>query len=163
MSCKPYAVLTAWEQKHGRCWVEEIKTLAEAGHTWPDVAEKFGLSTHQLKGFCYRKGLSFPWLSNKSPLVQQRRITKGTGATLYFYRDQEWTLKELSALSSLKITTIYCRINLKGWSVKRAVETPLIPCHVAGSIGGKAKRTHAKHQSKPKTDRVTHASHRVHQ
>lgn len=43
----------------------------------------------------------------------------------YEYLGEQFTIKELAELSGLKQTTLEGRINQKGWTVERAVETPL--------------------------------------
>lgn len=41
----------------------------------------------------------------------------------YLYKDKEYTLKELSELSGIKLATLEQRINRSNWKVKKAVET----------------------------------------
>lgn len=164
MTTRTLTVLNDWEREHGRCWVAEIEAMAKAGYTWADASTKFGLKGGQLKAFCHWRGFKFPWMNSASPLIKKRRVAHGQAPNLYQYRGKDMTLKELSGLSSLKITTIYCRIHRKGWTVERAVETPVTPLNVCAAMGGRASRQrNVENQRKPETDRSTHAPHGVHQ
>lgn len=141
------ATLNNWEAVNDRCWVEEIHSLAEAGKTWCEVATVFNVEAKRLKRCCYNKGFRFPF--RKKPRVKTRRTWKkgdprwwsGQKPNYYTYRGERKTLKELSATTSIKVTTIYYRIHQKKWSVEAAVETPVATRSQAGRMGG-LKRLH---------------------
>lgn len=121
--------LNRWEKQYNRCWVAELQSIAKSGLSWADAGEQFGIPSNRLKAFCCRRGLSFPWQGHRSPVQRehQRRMTldnpgSGRPPVLYRYRGMDYSLVELSRLSSLPVTTIRFRLARK-WSIEDAVET----------------------------------------
>jgi len=171
--------LNNWERDNGRCWVAAIEQYANAGFTWADAADLFGVKTDTLKQYCHRSGLTFPWQGHKSPVQRehQRRMSMGNQngrrPKVYRYDGKQYTLKELSRISGLSVTTIRFRL-YKGWSVEQSVETPHMNKQSAGRLGGETTfRRHGRirksgleglSEQKPKairieTNCVAHATH----
>lgn len=116
--------LRDWEKEHGRCWHQEIENIALSGGTWGSAADHFGVPKLPLRQFCHRRGFRYPWQKPGDPNYQPS-VRAGQKANLYEYQGRQWTLRELSELSSIKDTTIYYRLN-KGWSVEKAITTPVV-------------------------------------
>ena len=143
--------LNNWERKSGRCWYEELQRIASTGGTWKTAADQFGVSRTGLIALCKRRGFEFEW-----------KCINGQVPNVYWYRGKRRTLKELSTLSGLKITTIYYRIHQKKYTVVQAVERPVMSRSECGRRGGEALRRVHEQKSKAKrtqANRVAHATH----
>lgn len=153
-------MLTQWEERTGECWYTKIKEVADSGGRWQDAADVFGVTNSGLRGFCCGRGLTFNWHYTTIRAKTDPRM--GTKPNVYRYQGKDWTLKELSAFTGLKITTIYCRIHRNGWEVDRAVETPAMTRSQTGQLGGAVTKEKYEQKSKtirPQANRATHATH----
>lgn len=57
-----------------------------------------------------------------SPQLQQRNLRTNR---IYYYWDRGWNIDELASHAGLKKEALFSRINYLGWSIEKAVETPL--------------------------------------
>lgn len=157
--------LIEWERQNGQCWVQKIHSLAESGETWKSVADYFGVTVDSLKSACRHRGFKFPWQGHSSPLYREqrrKRLKEITRFRTYWYRGKPYLIRELAELSSIKETTIYCRINRKGWSVEDAVEKPVLSASAAGVLGARKREGYrAKARKQAQTDRVADATHGI--
>lgn len=141
-------LLQKWEKETGKCWYTKIEEVADNGGRWQDAAEVFGTEKWRLRSFCNGRGFHFNWHYTTIRAKTDPRM--GTKPNVYRYKGKDWTLKELSAFTGLKVTTIYCRIHRNGWDVTRAIETPALTRSQAGELGGAV--TKEKYEQKSETN-----------
>ena len=138
MKSTTFRKLVNWERENGRRWVDEIRMMAERGHTVREVAEHLGVSHQALKSMLLYRQIKVAWQGNSSPIVkeQQRRSASDQHARRYDYRGQQRTLRQLSELSGLPVSTIKSRIHKYGMSVEKALSLPFVSRQERGHRGG---------------------------
>lgn len=65
----------------GRPWSEVLREYAERGFTWDDAADYVGVPAANLKAFCYRRNLVFPWQGHQSPILREHMRRTMIGRT----------------------------------------------------------------------------------
>ena len=85
---------------------------------------------HTIKDWCKKYDLRYNLVSSRLRMGWSidRAISESTShEKTYMYMGKAFTLKELEDLTGISRGTIWARITNYGWSVEKAVDTPLIP------------------------------------
>lgn len=163
-------ILADWEKRHGRCWVEEIRKIAESGQTWAYAGHRFGISGNRLSAFCHSRGFSFPWQGHRSEICRQhqrnmtlKNLPHGRTPKKRKAFGKIRSLKDHAAAFGHTETTIRCRIK-SGWDLEKALTTPKMNHQQVSAMGGRA--TAGRKRGKTKTQQSenecsTHAAHGV--
>ena len=124
----------SWRAMRARC--EDSKSLAyeRYGGRGITVCERWQLFAHFLADMGERpKGYSIERIDNDGPYTPENcrwgtAVEQGqnkSNTIRLAYQGQECTLRELSLISGLEYRILYERIRKRGWSVEKAVITPL--------------------------------------
>jgi len=164
-------ILADWEKLHGRCWIQEIRRIAESGLTWSDTGYRMGVNASRLSSFCHSRGLTFPWQGHRSPVCRdhQRRMAQdnpppGRKPDLRWYNGKPASLRDHAVDHGHTETTIRCRLN-RGWTLQKALTTPKMDASTVGSMGGRitAARRHVEKERNTETNCPAHESHGLQQ
>lgn len=145
--------LRALEKHMGQPWRQVIRSLAEDGYTWADVAEIVGVKKRTLVWFCHTRNLKFPWMGNSSPIkiaAQKRALTGRKRGT--YKCDRRFTAFGIThSLSELhrrfgkaSYQTTRRRLS-EGWTLEDALATPAMDRQTAARTSYKRVACNQNH------------------
>lgn len=152
----------------GRPWPEILQEYAERGFTWDDAADYVGVPTANLKAFCHRRNLTFPWQGHQSPILREHmrrtmigRTNTRTDYPTYTAFGVTDTLPKLAKRfgATHKITYETLRRRIKaGMDPETALTTPLMDPTAKAIYANRCRRKERTNHWEPQRDQTTTAT-----